>query len=130
MSQELPKDRRDFPRIETEHSVEVVDADGRVFPTLALDLSLTGMQLLCDGPTAERIAPNGSTSEDGRPRELDVRLRVRLREAGRQHLGIRCQLMSLREVQPDDFRIGVRFVRFEGDSYHALEAYIDESLPD
>ncbi|HEX7029152.1 MAG TPA: PilZ domain-containing protein [Gammaproteobacteria bacterium] len=130
MSQELPKDRRDFPRIETEHSVEVVDADGNVFPTLALDLSLTGMQLLCDGPTAERIAPGGAVTTDGQPRELALRLRVRLHEAGRQLIGVRCQVMSLREVQADEFRIGVRFMRFDGDSYHALEAYIDESLPD
>lgn len=130
MSQELSKDRRDFPRIETEHSVEVVDAEGHVFPTLALDLSLTGMQLLCDGPTAERIAPQQVVTIKGQARELELRLRVRLREAGRQLIRVHCQLMSLREVQPDEIRIGVRFIRFEGDSYHALETYIDESLPD
>ena len=123
-------ERRDFPRIETEHSVEVVEADGATFPTLALDLSLTGMQLLCDGPTAERIAPGGDTSQNGEPREFDVRLRIRLREADRKHLRIRCAVMSVREVQADEFRIGVKFTRFEGDSYHTLEAYIDESLPD
>ncbi|HEX6929812.1 MAG TPA: hypothetical protein VF267_11205, partial [Gammaproteobacteria bacterium] len=87
-------------------------------------------QLLCDGPTAERIAPDRSVAVNGQPRELALRLRVRLREAGRQLIGIHCQVMSLREVQADEFRIGVRFVRFGGDSYHALEAYIDESLPD
>lgn len=123
-------DRRDFPRIETEHSVELVDAGGAVFPTLALDLSLTGMQLLCDQPTADRIAPNGEARVDGKPREFDVRLRVRLREAGRQRLKIGCQVMSVREVQSDEFRIGMKFVRFDDDSYHALEAYLDESLPD
>ncbi len=125
----MSKERRDFPRIETEHSVEVIDADGGVFPTLALDLSLTGMQLLCDGPTAERIAPGGVTDQDA-PREFDVRLGIRLRDTGRRRLRIRCQVMSVRTAQADDFRIGVRFIRFENDSYHALEAYIDESLPD
>ncbi|HEX6927844.1 MAG TPA: PilZ domain-containing protein [Gammaproteobacteria bacterium] len=127
----MSQDRRDFPRIETEHSVELVDADGGVFPTLALDLSLTGMQLLCDQPTAERIAPGGmTTGADGAPREFDVRVRIGLRDAGRQRLKIRCQLMSIREVQQDEIRIGVKFTRFEGDSYHLLEACIDESLPD
>lgn len=126
----MSQDRRDFPRIETEHSVEIVDAHGAVFPTLALDLSLTGMQLLCDQPTAERIVPDGVTNNlDGSPRELDIRLRINLPDA-RRRLGIRCHVMSLREVQSDEFRVGLRFVRFEGDSYHALEAYIDESLPD
>jgi len=127
----MSDDRRDFPRIETEHPVELIDADGGAFPTLALDLSLTGMQLLCDQPTAERIAPGGRTATvEGNPRELDVRLRVELRETGRERLRIRCSVMSLREVQQDEIRIGVKFVGFEGDSYHVLEAYIDESLPD
>ena len=127
----MSDDRRDFPRIETEHSVEIIDPDGASFPTLALDLSLTGMQLLCDQPTAARIAPAGNLREaDGSPRELDVRLRVKLREGERERLKIRCQLMSLREVQQDEIRIGVKFIHFEGNSYHVLEAYIDESLPD
>ena len=126
----MSQDRRDFPRVETEHSVELVDADGGVFPTLALDLSLTGMQLLCDQPTAERIAPGGVTGEDGKPHEFDVRVRIRLRDGGRRRLDIHCQVMSVREVQDDEYRVGVRFARFARDSYHALEAYIDETLPD
>lgn len=127
----MSDDRRDFPRIETEHSVEIVGSNGESFPTLALDLSLTGMQLLCDQPTAERIAPAGELREaDGTPRELDVRLRVKLHSGERERLQIRCQLMSLRQVQQDEIRIGVKFMHFEGNSYHVLEAYIDESLPD
>lgn len=111
--------------------MEVVDAGGGVFPTLALDLSLTGMQLLCDQPTAERIIPGGDvTAPDGSPREIDICLRVKLREHGRQRINIRCRTMSVREASPDEFRIGVKFMRFEGDSYHRLENYIDESLPD
>lgn len=127
----MSDERRDFPRIETEHSVEIIDADGASFPTLALDLSLTGMQLLCDEPTAERIAPEGNLDDaHGNPRELDMRLRVKLREGERERLKIRCRLMSRREVQQDEIRIGVKFIHFEGNSYHVLEAYIDESLPD
>lgn len=127
----MSQERRDFPRIETEHSVELVDEDGGVFPTLALDLSLTGMQLLCDQPTAERIAPGGTIDgSDGEPREFDVRLRVWLRDRSRQRLRIRCRLMAVREVQTDEYRIGMKFVGFEGNSYQMLEAYVDESLPD
>lgn len=127
----MSQERRDFPRIETEHSVELVDAQGGVFPTLALDLSLTGLQLLCDQPTAERIAPGGELAdEQNQPRDFDIRLRVRLREQGRHRLQIRCRLMSVREVQQDEYRIGMKFIGFTGDSYHLLEAYVDESLPD
>ena len=122
-------DRRDFPRIETEHSVEVVDSDGGVFPTLALDLSLTGMQLLCDSPTLERLLPGGKLPE-GEPPEIDVRLRLKLLDGTRSKIRANCQIMSVREIQDDEYRIGLKFSNFFGDSYHALEAYIDESLPD
>ncbi|MBW3567432.1 MAG: PilZ domain-containing protein, partial [Proteobacteria bacterium] len=128
---DMSDDRRDFPRIETEHSVELVDGDGSAFPTLALDISLTGMQLLCDQPTAERIAPGGETKNgDGSPRELVARLRVKCRDGNRERIGVHCSVMSVRKVEPDEFRIGVKFTGFEGDSYHALEAWIDDTLPD
>lgn len=127
----MSQERRDFPRIETEHSVELVDEDGSAFPTLALDLSLAGMQMLCDQPTAERIAPGGNIDAcEGKSREFDVRLRIWLRDQSRHRLRIRCRLMTLREIQTDEYRIGMKFIGFEGDSYQILEAYVDESLPD
>lgn len=122
------QERRDFPRVETEQSVQLLDAAGASFPMLVLDLSLTGMQLLCDGPTAHRLAPGGLS--DDPPHDYDVRLRIRLKAHGMRQLRMRCRLMTLREVQRDEFRIGVKFTRFEGDSYAMLEAWIDETLPD
>lgn len=126
---EASDDRRDFPRIETEHSVEVVDADGGVFPALALDLSLTGMQLLCDEPTAKRLLPQGSPDPQN-PQKIDVRIRLKLRDGTRAKIRAEADMMSLRSNGEDDQRIGLRFRNFFGDSYHALESYIDESLPD
>lgn len=126
---EASEDRRDFPRIETEHSVEVVDADGGVFPTLALDLSLTGMQLLCDEPTASRLLPDGPP-DPANPRQIDVRIRLKLLDGTRTKVRATADMMSLRSNGEDDQRIGLRFSAFFGDSYHALENYIDESLPD
>lgn len=125
----MKDDRRDFPRIDTEHAAEVVDTDGSVFPVLALDLSLTGMQLLCDTPTVERLLPGGQPQEDTQP-EIDVRLRLHLRDGTKNKIRVHCRIMSVREVQHDEYRIGLKFNEFAGDSYLALEAYFDESLPE
>ncbi len=122
----MAQERRAFPRVDTEHSLQLLDADGAAFPALMLDLSLAGMQLLCDGPTALRLA--GREGEE--PREFDVRLQVTLPRHGARQLRMRCRLMTIREVQQDEFRIGVRFTQFEADSYPLLEAWIDETLPD
>ena len=125
----MSEERRDFPRVETEHSVEVVDTDGGVFPTLALDLSLTGMQLLCDEPTASRLLPDGPPSSES-PKSVEIRLRLRLQDGTRAKIRANALLVSLRKSGPDDQRIGVKFTNFLGDGYHALESFIDDSLPD
>src|SRR5690606_36601998 len=96
-------ERRDFPRVETEHSLQLLDAEGAAFPALMLDLSLAGMQLLCDGPTARRLAQH----RHDELHEFDVRLSIALPRHGVRDLKLRCQLMTLREVQQDEFRIGV-----------------------
>ena len=127
----MSQERRDFPRIEEELSAELLDADDGVFPALILDISLTGAQLLCDKPTATHFAPDGSPEETtGTPREVGVRLRVPLGDGGRAKIRAFGQLMAVREVGEDEYRFGIKFNRFEGDSYTALEAYIDETLPD
>lgn len=127
----MEQERRDFPRVEEELSAEILDTDDSVYPALILDLSLTGAQLLCDKPTAHQVAPDGQPSTaDGAPRDIGVRLRVGLGDGRRAKIRAWGELMAVREVGEDEVRIGLRFTRFEGDSYSALEAYIDETLPD
>lgn len=127
----MSQERRDFPRIEEEISAEILDASEGVFPALILDISLTGAQLLCDAPTANHFAPDGAPAgEDGQPREVGIRLRVPLGDGSRAKIRASGELMAVREVGEDEFRFGLRFTRFTGDSYSALEAYVDETLPD
>lgn len=127
----MSEERRDFPRIEEELSAEILDADDGVFPVLILDISLTGAQLLCDKPTASHFAPDGKPETDeGKPREIGLRLRVPVGDGARAKIRAFGELMAVREVGDDEFRFGVRFTRFAGDSYTALEAYVDETLPD
>lgn len=125
----MQDERRDFPRLLTEHSVELVDADGAVFPTLALDVSLTGMQLLCDKPTAHTLVPDGDISKLENP-NVDVRLRITLRDGTRSKVRASAEIVSIRAADDDEYRIGLKYRNFFGDSYQTLELYIDESLPE
>lgn len=126
----MSQERRDFPRIEEELSAEILDANDGVFPALILDISLTGAQLLCDRPTAEHMVPEGVEVPGDDPIELGIRLRVSLGDGSRAKIRGFGHLMAIREVGDDEFRLGIKFTRFAGDSYTALEAYIDETLPD
>lgn len=124
----MSEEKRTFDRIETEHSIRIIGEDGSTFPAIAANISLTGLQILCDMPTMERITPHGLQTKAA----LNVQIRVRVILPGvpeaQGKLGLFGQVVSVRESAADEFRIGVRFTDFEPGSYNALEHYLDTHL--
>lgn len=124
----MAMERRDFPRIESEASSEIVASDGSLYPTLALDISLTGLQLLCDRPTAERVAPKLLGTSPADKTEIVVRIRVYLKDRTKLRVQTRCRIMSVRSIGDDEFRIGLKYLDFHNDGYSHIERYVDEWL--
>ncbi|MGD8378446.1 MAG: PilZ domain-containing protein [Gammaproteobacteria bacterium] len=122
------EDRRDYDRIETEHSVKIVEREGTEFPAIAADISLTGMQLLCDRPTAYRIAPKGHESTPDEEVEVHVRASLPMRDGSRAKVGVYCELVKIRRVSEDEYRLGLRYRRFENRSYDEIERWVDDWL--
>ncbi|HET9679030.1 MAG TPA: PilZ domain-containing protein [Gammaproteobacteria bacterium] len=116
-------DQRDYPRVESEASVEIVTADRRTYPALVLDVSLTGAQLLCDRPTVEQTINTADNDE------ITIRMRLKLRNRATVRAQISCLVMSVREVDTDEFRVGLKYDHFhDKNSYQALEDYVDDWL--
>lgn len=114
-------DKRDYPRIQSEASVDLVTSDKSSYPALILDVSLAGAQLLCDRPTVEQ-AINTQPNQ-----EITIRMRLKLRDRSTVRTQIKCRVMSVREVDTDEFRVGLKYSDFHDEkSYHALEAYVDD----
>jgi hypothetical protein len=124
----MSEEKRTFDRIETEHSIRILCEDGNSFPGIAANISLTGLQILCDKPTMERISPHGLETKASH--EVPIRVRVSLPDMpeNQSKLGLFGQVMSVRAGEQDEFRIGVRFTDFEPGSYNALEHYLDTHL--
>jgi hypothetical protein len=124
----MSEEKRTFDRIETEHSIRILCEDGNSFPGIAANISLTGLQILCDRPTMERISPHGL--ETKAVHEVPIRVRVSLPDMpeNQSKLGLFGQVMSVRAGGDDEFRVGVRFTDFEPGSYNALEHYLDTHL--
>lgn len=124
----MSEEKRTFDRIETEHSIRILCEDGNSFPGIAANISLTGLQILCDRPTMERISPHGLETKGDH--QVPIRVRVSLPDMpeNQSKLGLFGQVMSVREGGQDEFRIGVRFTDFEPGSYNALEHYLDSHL--
>lgn len=125
----MQAEKRNYPRVESDASVDIVTADGATYPAVVLDVSLTGAQLLCDRPTAEIIAP--ALHETGPQHQLTVtlRMRLKLRDRSTVRLQVLSDLVSVREMADDEYRLGLRYRNFrDRQSYQALESYVDDWL--
>jgi hypothetical protein len=124
----MSEEKRAFDRIETEHSIRILGEDGSSFPAIAANISLTGLQILCDRPTMERISPHGT--ETHASHEVQIRVRVTLPDMpeNQNKLGLFGRVVAIRLGGQDEFRIGVQFTDYEPGSYNALEHYLDTHL--
>ncbi|MGA9853404.1 MAG: PilZ domain-containing protein [Gammaproteobacteria bacterium] len=121
-------EKRTFRRIEIEHSVHIVEADGSTLPAIAVDISLTGMQILCDGPTMARISPHGVKTNAGHGVRIHVRVALPDMPGSRNRLGLFGRVVAVRQTGKDEYRLGVQFTDFEPGTYNILEVYIDSHL--
>ena len=124
----MQQEKRTFRRIAVEHSIGIIEADGSILPAIAVDVSLTGMQLLCDGPTMNRISSYGIQTNAGHGVRIHVRLTVPEAAVNQGRIGLFGRIVVVRQNGDDEFRLGVQFTDFEPGSYNALEAYIDSHL--
>ena len=122
------EEKRTFRRIEVEHSIRIIEADGSTFPAIAADVSLTGMQILCDHPTMTRIAPHGINTHADDGIGIHVRLSLPGIPEPNNRLGLFGRVVSVRQHGDDEFRLGIHFTDFEPGSYTTLESYIDSHL--
>ncbi|HET7674786.1 MAG TPA: PilZ domain-containing protein [Gammaproteobacteria bacterium] len=119
-------ERRQYPRVPTDESIQIIDADGSVLPAVALDISLLGMQLLCDSLTARRVTRNLDAADS-----IQVRFPVTTAD-GIGSVNAWCRVVYLRHFPEDECRLGLQYKSFVGASYNWLESFVDQrvSYPD
>lgn len=124
----MQQEKRTFRRIAVEHSIRVMEADGSILPAIAIDVSLTGMQILCDGPTMSRITPHSNQTNAGHGVRIHVRITLPDFPDNQGRLGLFGRVVAVRQNGEDEYRLGVQFTDFEPGTYNALETYIDSHL--
>ncbi|MGB9428264.1 MAG: PilZ domain-containing protein [Gammaproteobacteria bacterium] len=118
-------EKRTFRRIAIEHSIRIVEADGSTLPAIAVDVSLTGMQILCDEPTMGRITPYSLQTSASNGVRIHVRVTLPDLEDNGGRLGLFGRVVAVRQTGEDEYRLGVQFTDYEPGTYNALETYID-----
>jgi hypothetical protein len=120
--------RREFPRVETEFLVEIVQPNGKLVPAGAVNISQAGLQLACDRPTAERIVKEARQVGQGHPAETDVKFALPFADGARRPVEAHCQIIWSKKVEENSYRIGIRFLDVTGQGDDALTRFIEESM--
>lgn len=117
-------DRRNYPRLHTQFPAELIAGGKRTGDRVtAVDVSITGLQLVCERTVAERIAPHGAVASAA---PVQLRVVLPLRDGTHVEVEARCTVRAVRRDDDGAFRIGLEYEFFEGKSYAALEAFIDD----
>lgn len=124
----MTEEKRAFDRIEIEHSIRLIGEGGDSTPAIAANISMTGLQILCDTPTMQRITPHGVETTLAQEVMVHVRVLVPGKPGKETTLGLFARVVVVRATGPDEYRIGVQFTDYEPGSYDALEHYIDAHL--
>ena len=120
-------ERRNYPRLHTRFPAEVLAGGKRAIDrALATDVSITGLQLVCDSRIANRIVEKADKGKLKSAKPVLVRVNLPLRDGTHVRVEVRCKVRAMRRVEDDSFRVGLEYEYFEGQSYGALEAFIDD----
>ena len=123
----MPDEQRDHPRIKKSLPVELVVAGDVTLHATTLDVSKTGMQLLCDAATVEGIF--GSTRPDpSRRPSVDLSLRLMHPESGSARFKVVCTAVFSRRLSEQEYRIGLRFESIPEAARAILNAFVDDCL--
>ena len=119
-----PNERRLTERYAVEQEVDLVLSNGSILPVSAINLSITGMQFVCDGWVANEIEPRGIHNHP-----LDkIQLKVVADLNKNKKLYAQCRIISARRLAQDSYLIGMAFIEFENGSEPHLIEHIS-SLP-
>ncbi len=116
---------REYPRLAADLPVEVVLPADKMFHVHGVNISQSGIQIVCDGPAASLLV-GGQPERGGILQGVQSRLRIPLRWSGRDRVTVEvdCDVVSVRRESASGFCVGLRYIQFAGDGEAVMEDYI------
>lgn len=120
--------KRDYPRIKKSLPAELVVTGGKKLYASTFDISRTGIQVICDGITAEEIF--GSSQEAGASRQPQVKVSLRLPhpKTGPARITADCRAMFSRRVSEQEFRVGLQIDAISDEHRSTLDGFVEGCL--
>lgn len=123
----FPKRRRRHPRTEIRQPVALVHGNGTVATVLGINVSLGGLQVICDRYTLDTLLPCRTLGRSPVGTPIDAHFKLPL-SAGMAKLDLGCRVAYIAQAEPPSFLVGLEFARVTAGSRETLEAFLEEAL--
>jgi len=118
----MHKERRQVKRYNIELDIDIVLEDGTILPVLTHDISLNGIQFICDSQIANEIEPRGLQSHS--LDRIKVKVITRFPTDDKQKFYASCKVVAARRLSQDEYMLSLEFINFEKNSSNILQNYI------
>lgn len=120
--------KRDYPRIKKSLPAELIASGDKKLYASTFDISKTGIQIICDGITAEEIFGASRQAGPSRHPRIKVVLRLLHPKTGPARVEADCRAVFSRRVSEQEFRIGLHIDTMSEEARGVLDAFVDECL--
>ncbi len=122
----FPRQRRRYRRTPIYQPVALVHDNATVATGMAVNLSVGGMQVLCDRYTADSLHRSDDPFAGGRGPGLDVHMRLPTR-TGTARIDVTCQLVYVNQIATSTYLLGLEFRDYQCDSQALINDFLDEA---
>lgn len=121
------EEKRQYPRVVLNQSVQITLADGTSLTAKVHDVSSDAMQIRCDRETASALHPSGSQIDRDDPPLLDISFQLPA-PAGAHTLSAQCRLVHYTLYRDGSAALGLLFERFSRVGARILQTFIEDSM--
>ena len=126
------KERRVSPRFDDKIQVDLLLSDDNILPVEICSISISGLQLTCDGWLADEIEPQGIQQLAMSRKKLTISANLPF-DTKSKNIVIHSYVVAVRRLSQDNYLIGLQYESLDNDVEEILEEYIEQltldSLP-
>lgn len=117
-------ERRKSPRYLLKQDVDIILENGDIITVESRNISISGMQVFCDGWVLEEIEPGGIHSQNINLRRFKICMQLDSEDATKKFYAS-CRVISQQRLSQDEFMLNLTFVDFENGSDTKLLSFLE-----
>lgn len=118
-------ERRRSPRYLLKQEVDILLDNGDIITVESRNISVSGLQIFCDGWVTEEIEPGGIKSHNINHRRFKICMALDFGDESRKFYA-NCRVISQQRLSQDEYMLNLTFVDFENGSETVLSSFLEQ----